>query len=120
MDEVDIILEKIDRGVDVNEVRRDIVALLADALQRVRNNLGYWEKAHLAHAIAELAWNVRSRQQPTTSWLRLCLVDLEKALVPADQRNENYTPRDELLDAITFEQLAGDLEVVRREADDAE
>jgi len=54
-----------------------------------------------------------SSHQPTGSWLRLCLFNLEKALVPKEQRNENYTPRNRQLDALTFEQLKEALELVR-------
>lgn len=105
MEQVDAILRRIDANEDLGGIRLDIVDLIADQLQRKRQSLGYWEKAHFAHAISALGWNLNARYQPTTSWLRLCLVDLEKALVPADQRNENYTPRDAQLDALTYEQL---------------
>lgn len=113
MREVDTILRKLDGNGDVGEIRNDIADLIVEQLQRVRQTLGYWEKAHFANAIAALAWNIRARHQPTSSWLRLCLVNLEKALVPADERNENYTPRDEQLNALTYEQLMEALEIVR-------
>lgn len=113
MREVDAILRKIDGNGEIGEIRNDIADLIAAQLQRVRQSLGNWEKAHFAYAIAALSWNIRARYQPTTSWLRLCLVSLEKALVPANDRNENYTSRDEQLDALTYEQLMEALEIVR-------
>lgn len=72
MREVDAILERIDRKADIGEIRNDMADLLSDQLQRVRDRLRYWEKAHFANAIVALAWNIRARHQPTTSWLRLC------------------------------------------------
>ena len=113
MREVDTILRKLDKGDDIAKVRNEIADLIGDRLRQVRASLGYWEKAHFANAIAALAWNIKSRHQPTASWLRLCLVNLEKALVPAAQRNENYTSRDHELDALTYDQLAEALEFVR-------
>ena len=116
MTEVDAILRKLDNGGDIAEVRNEIANLIGDRIRQVRGLLGYWEKAHFANAIASFAWNTNSQHQPTTSWLRLCLVNLEKSLVPASQRNENYTPRDHELDALTYEQLMEALEMVRARA----
>jgi len=97
----------------IGEIRLDITDLIADRLHQVRESLGYWEKAHFANAIAALSWNINSRHQPTTSWLRHCLVNLEKALVPVDQRNETYAPKNADLDALTFEELVEALDIVR-------
>lgn len=113
MQEVDAILKRLNDQGDLGEIRLDIADLIADRLNQVRGSLGYWEKAHFANAIASLSRNINSRHQPTTSWLRHCLVNLEKALVPADQWNENYTPKNAELDAITFELLAEALDMVR-------
>lgn len=113
MNEVDAILKRLNDQGDLGEIRLDIADLIADRLRQVRESLGYWEKAHFANAIAALSRNMNSRHQPTTSWLRHCLVNLKKALVPADQRNENYTPQNAQLDALTFEQLVEALDMVR-------
>lgn len=113
MHDIDSILEKLDENGDIGDIRRAIADLIVDRLQKVRNSLGYWEKAYFANAIAALAWNTNSSSQPTTSWLRLCLVNLEKAHVPAEQRNENYTPRDSQLDSLTFDQLMNAIVEVR-------
>ncbi len=112
MEQVDAILQRLNANEDLGGIRLDIADLIAEQLQRKRDSLGYWEKAHFAHAIAALGWNMNAEHQPTTAWLRLCLVDLEKALVPANQRNEHYTPRDEQLDALTYEQLIHAIEML--------
>jgi len=113
MREVDAIRRKLDSKGNIGEIRSDIADLIASQLQRAGKALGYWEKAHFANAIAALAWNIHSRHQPTVTWLRLCLVNVEKALVPADRRDESCTPRDNQLDALTYEQLTEALEMVR-------
>ena len=59
---------------------------------------------------------MNAQHQPTTAWLRLSLVDLEKALVPANQRNEHYAPRNEQLDALTYEQLKRAIEMLGGQA----
>jgi|SRR5882762_2527491 len=112
MREVDSLLKRLNNQGDLDEIRLDIADFITDRLRRVRS-LGYWEKAHFFNAIAALSRNINSSYQPTTSWLRRCLVHLEKAVLPADQRNENYTPRYAHFDALTFEQLAEALDMVR-------
>jgi hypothetical protein len=112
MREVNAILRRLDANEDIDGIRLDIATLIADQLRRKRESLGYWEKAHFANAIAALAWNINSRHQPTASRLRLCLVNLEKALLPADQRNENYTQKTNQRDALTYEQLMDAVEML--------
>lgn len=113
MQEVDALLKRLNDQGDLGEIRLDIADLIADRLNQMRESLGYWEKAHFANAISSLSRNINSRHQPTTSWLRHCLVNLEKALVHADERNENYTPQNAELDVLTFEQLVEALDMVR-------
>lgn len=113
MTSVDSIRRGLNSNGDIGEIRKAIADLIVDQLRLAGTTLGYWEKVYFANAIAALAWNLRSRHQPTASWLHLCLANVEKALVPADCRNESYTPRDYLLDALTLEQLTEELEVVR-------
>jgi len=113
MNDIDSILEKLDQDGNIRYVRNAISELIVDRLQKVRDAFGYWEKVHFANAIAALAWNTNSSFQPATSWLRLCLVNVEKALVPAEQRNENYTPRDSHLDSLTYDQLMNAIVEVR-------
>lgn len=113
MPTVDSILQQLDENHrDIKEIRCAIADLIEHHLQALKSSLGYWEKAHFANAIASLAWNINSRHQ--AAWLRLCLVNVEKALVPANQRNENYTPRDNQLEALTYEQLIEDINSLRQ------
>jgi hypothetical protein len=116
MEQVDAIFRRLNANEDLGGIRLDIANLIAEQLERKRDSLGYWEKAHFAHAIAALGWNMKAQHQPTPAWLRLCLVDLEKALVPADQRNEHYTPRDEQLDSLTYDQLRRAIEMLGGQA----
>lgn len=105
MKKIDEIFIRLSSGEEVGSIRLDIANLIAEHLYDLRDSLGYWEKAHFAQAIASLGWNMNSSNQPTGSWLRLSLVNLEKALVPAEARNESYGKRDGQLDALTYEQL---------------
>lgn len=114
MQEVDSILEKLDNDGDIVEIRIAIADLIIDQLRRVRGSFGYLEKFFFASAIAAFAFNIGSRYQPTNSWLRLCLVDLEKALEPAEQWDENYAPQDAQLESLTCDQLMDDIETMRK------
>ena len=114
MPNVDSILQQLDENRDIKEVRAAVADLIEHYLEALKGSLGYWEKAHIANAIAALAWNINSRHQPTSAWLRLCLVNVEKALVPANQRNENYTQRDKQLEALTYDKLTEDINSLRQ------
>ncbi len=101
---------------DPKSVRNAIANLILDHLQAMKDSLGYWETTHFANAIAALAMNVNSMRQPTTVWLRLCLVDLEKVLAPLNQRNESHLLQDEQLKALTYEQLKALIDAIRENA----
>ncbi len=105
MNDIHAIFEKLDTDVPAKEIRQAIAALIAKCLKKKSQSLGYWEKLHFLSAISALAWNRGSSSQPTSTWLRLCLVNIEKALVPKNQRNENYGRKDSQIDALTYEQL---------------
>jgi hypothetical protein len=116
MHTVDSILQQLDEGRDIKEIRAAITDLIEHHLQTLKGSFGYWKKTHFANAITALARNIHSSHQPTTAWLQLCLVNVEKALVPANQRNEDYPPLDKLLEAITHEQLIEEINSLRQKS----
>lgn len=114
MQNVNYILQLLDGKGDIKKARLAIIDLIENHLKTLRKSLGYWEKLYFAEAISSLASNINSSHQPTTSQLRLCLVNIEKALVPPNQRDENYPPRNKQIEALTYEQLAEDLKLLRQ------
>lgn len=109
MQDLDALFERIDRDRDVDGLRLAIAEAIATGLRELRESFGYWEKVHFAQAIAALAWNVNAGDRDATSWLRLCLVDLELAYAPTDERSEDYAPRNQQIDALTYEDLLSDV-----------
>ena len=109
MKEIDELFERIDNDSDVDGIRRDIADLIGKSLTQKQEAFGYWEKAQFAHAIAALAHNVHAGHRDSTSWLRLCLVSIENACIPADERSEDYTARNKQIEALTFDQLMDDI-----------
>jgi hypothetical protein len=110
---VDDISRQITEGGDVDQIRLGLAELIGQHLHAFNeaNSLGYWEKEHLARAVATLAMNIRSgRDSP--AWLRLSLTDIIKALAPPNRRDEGYTPKDPHIEAITFDQLLRALRTV--------
>ena len=110
MTDIGALFERLDRDQDTVGLRLDIADAIARSLIETRNSFGYWEKAHLAQAIAALAWNINIGDRDTRSWLRLCLVNLELAHVPEDERSEDYAQRDGQVETLTFEQLMDDIQ----------
>jgi len=113
MEEIDKLFDRIDKDPHVDQIRLDIADLIAKCLNSMRDSFGYWEKVHMANAIAWLVRNANASLQYqtayTTSWLRLSLVNVEKALVPPDRRSADYMLRDQTLDALTFDHLLEDI-----------
>ncbi|MHB8123757.1 MAG: hypothetical protein ACYDG4_16590 [Desulfuromonadaceae bacterium] len=112
--DVDSILNELDKYGDIKKARIAIADLIDHHLHALQNSLGYWEKTHFANAIACLAWNIGSRHQPSIAWLRLCIVNIKKALVSAEQRNENYTPQDKQIEALSYEEFIEDVKLLRQ------
>ena len=102
---IDAIFQMLHEGSDIRETRKAIAGLIVEQLEEGRDSFGHWEKAHFANAIAALAWNMNSSDRSSQAWLRLCLVNVEKALIPKDQRNEHYGRRYDQFDWLSVEQL---------------
>lgn len=109
MKEINEFFERLDKDEDVDRIRLDIANLIAKSLTQKREVFGYWEKALFAHAIAALAQNVHAGHRDSTLWLRLCLVSIENAHTPPDERSEDYTARKKQVEALTFDQLMDDI-----------
>jgi len=116
MHSVNAILLQLPNMNKLDAVRWAVVELIREQLHRRRDSLDEWEASHFANAITMLAMNVNALHQPTTAWLRLCLVDLQNALTPdgarpaAPVRDANSAP-------ITFELLMEALDAIVRQLD---
>jgi hypothetical protein len=94
--------------------RVQLVLLIFQNLYRLRNSLDQWEKDHFGNAINSLALNVDSMRQPTNAWLRLCLIDLEKALTPKEEHYERYFRPEADVAGRSYEQLVATLDSIGR------
>ncbi len=103
---VDSILQKLNKGSDIQKIRSEIADLILEHLELVKKSLGYLKKMYFAYAISALAWNINSSHKPPLdSWLRVCLVSLENAFIAPEQWSANEPARNSQFDAITFDQL---------------
>jgi len=100
---------ELDEGSNPPGIRRAISDLMLDQLHSLRTMPMAWEKVHFANAIAALGMNIHSIKQPTHAWLRLCLVDLSKA-IDSIKTHANYTEYEGNLDAVTIEELIATIE----------
>ena len=115
MDKIDLLFQKINDGPIDADLRTEIADTILEFLEQKKDSMGTWEKSLFAQAIGNLSTNVNSAYQTTDSWLRLCLIALEKAIVPEDQRNEAYTNRTEQVDSITYELLEGFVNQIKKQ-----
>jgi hypothetical protein len=87
---------------DIRGIRRDIVPLMEERLESLRDQLGYWEKAHILDAINAFEGNL---QQEGSTWLLLSLLYLEKASTPNAERAEDQARERDEIDEMTIEDL---------------
>jgi hypothetical protein len=107
--EIDKIACRLDAHSNLQDIRRAIAALMLDQLYALQTTPTHWRRAHFANAVAALAMDIHAIQQPTNAWLRLCLVDLRKA-VESVQPNTSDTACDCHLGAMTLEELIATVE----------
>jgi hypothetical protein len=110
LDSIVTLRRQIDRRADLASIRGQIIGLLFDSLKTKEHALEDWEKTHFSNAIGALALNIHSAHQPTFSWLRLSLADLERAIAPPERRMANYRSPDPSMRDVTYGQLMGALE----------
>ena len=113
MTQIDTLFERIGNGEIDNDIKKSIADLLLSKIEEKKNAMGTWEKSLFGESISALFTNINSEFQPTDSWLRLSLVSLEKALVPKEERNEEYTTRNEEIESITYEMLKNAVESIK-------
>jgi hypothetical protein len=95
--------------------RVQLVEMIFQHLHPLKDALDDWEKDHFGYAIVALGMNVNSKQQPTNAWLRLCLIDLEKVLMPKEQRNDRYFRPGTETSHQSYERLVAKLDAIARQ-----
>jgi hypothetical protein len=115
VDKIRSILEKLETLEDVNPVRGEIVDLIVECLEAKKECFGDWERTHFSNAIGTFGLNIHSAPQPTVAWLRLCLIDLERAVAPVNQQDRNYRSPDPSLRDVTYQQLKGAVNSLEQE-----
>ena len=112
----DLLYQQVDHLDNIPAFSVQLVLLIFQNLYPLRDSLDHCEKDHFWNAINSLALNVDSMLQPTNAWLRLCLIDLEKALTPKDERNDRYFRPGAGADAAdrSYKQLVATLDSIGR------
>jgi hypothetical protein len=116
MQPFDLLFLKVNDLANISAFRIQLVLLIFQNLYPLRDSLDHCEKDHFGNAINSLALNVDSMMQPTNAWLRLCLIDLEKALTPKKERNDRYFRPGAGADAAdrSYKQLVATLDSIGR------
>ena len=109
MQTVEALFHRLHTEEPSDALRTAIIDLIAETLVTLRADLGYWEKVHVAEAIACVYYNLGQGLAPRRAWLALALTAIEKATVPTEERSESYTKADSAIDALRYEDLAKDL-----------
>jgi hypothetical protein len=115
---IDAIFPQLANMKNLDAIRWTVVGLIREQLDCRQDILDDWEAVNFANAISMLAMNVNALRQPTTAWLRLCLVDLKHALTPKAKRPSSAPNYHQIArERITYQQLIETLEAVVRQLD---
>ena len=93
--EAERIAAQIRLNKDIPKVRTELADLIRRELDRRHADLGIWEKMYFAQSVRSLHHNLENTPQPNNHWLMLSLVNLHKACVPSEARNEDYVKSDD-------------------------
>ena len=115
MDQLDYWLQRIGEGRIDAALKNDIADKILELLEQKKDSLGTWEKILFAQAITELSININSIFKPTEAGLRRCLIALQKAMIPENERDESYAQRDDKGEPITYEMLVAAVEKIKEQ-----
>lgn len=111
MQDTNSIFEQInDADCNLDEIRISILDLISNKLTNLKDSFGTWEMLFLSEAILDISNNIKHNEQPTKSWLKSSLHNIEKALTPVTQRNEQINLKSE---THTYESLLSRIKVLR-------
>lgn len=99
-----------DDNYNLNKIRISILDLISSKLTGLKNSLGAWEMLFFSEAILDISNNIKHNEQPTKSWLKASLHNIEKALTPVEQRDEQINPNGE---THTYESLLNRIKKLR-------
>ena len=115
MDQFDDWLQRISEGKIDAALKNEIADKILELLEQKKDSLGTWEKILFAQAITELSININSIYKPTDMGLRRCVIALQKAMIPENERDESYAQRDEKGELISYSKLVATVEKIKEQ-----
>ena len=115
MDQLDYWLQRISKGRIDADLKYEIADKILELLEQKKDSLDTWEKILFAQAITDLSLNINSIFKPTEAGLRHCLIALQKAMIPENERDESYAQRDDKGEPITYEMLVAAVEKIKEQ-----
>lgn len=112
------IREQIALQAEVVPIRAAILKLLRRSIGARKNTLQDRENEHFSNAITALTMNMHTPKQPSYSWLRLCLVDLEKAIASTILNDMNHHSPDSNVSETKYGNLMNAVAALEREMSD--
>jgi predicted negative regulator of RcsB-dependent stress response len=104
--------EELENPERLAELRQSVAALILAHLHELQAAQSQSERVHVGNAIAALAMNVNAVNQPSRSWLRLCLADLQRAIKDVDCSAMDVSCAFRV-DALTLDELIATVEALR-------
>ena len=115
MDQLDDWLQRISEGKIDGALQNEIADKILELLEQKKPSLGIRKKILFPQAITGLSINVNSIYQPTEAGLRGCLIALQKAMIPENERDESYAQRDDNGELISYAKLVATVEKIKEQ-----
>ena len=99
------IIAKLEQDADLNVIRCAIADLIIhySEYSKTMNNLAALD--HLINAVGSLTLNINATRQPSALGLKVCMVDIEKAITELSNSTETYQVRARRVEALSFDLL---------------
>jgi hypothetical protein len=104
IEKVEAMFPRLRDDASLPELRAGVATLILESLPELETTPTYWAKVHIAEACRALYAN--AQRGCGTMWLRLSLINLRYAFLPASCYDEDYCPREAAIDGMPFDQLS--------------
>ena len=113
MNQFDDCLQRVTWGKIDKALKNDVADKILELLEQEKASLGTREKTLFAQAITALSTSINSIYQSDKTGLRCCLLTLQKAMTPENQRDDSYLQRGDESINISYDMLVTTVKMIK-------
>ena len=113
MNQFDDCLQKVTWGKIDKIIQSELADEILELLEQNKASLSTREKTLFAQAITALSTSINSIYQSDKTGLRCCLLTLQKAMTPENQRDDSYVQRGDESINISYDMLVTTVKMIK-------